>query len=347
MAIHRAFLPVFACLLPVSAEAGLDFCNNTDQTVSIAIGYNDSGTWTSEGWWNADPGECTTAVSGDLTRRYYYWRATSRDYSWENSRYMFCTTSEPFTIRDDENCEARGYERHPFNEIDVNGSTSFKMTLNASGSGATDAPASDEPEYDEPAAGDPGFGPEPGTYGEPYTITGILSHCDWYDAGLGCTVLSDGWSYVATSYDHTDTDLLVGLDEMGVNVPITISGDMITWEGTEALVTISTYSGGNSDAYAPFRAEMQGFWTSTDDPSYQVLIHGSTFEEYSQQFPQGPLAMHFRNGCPGAPGEGPAFELADRLGTEDRCVFVEGVANGMMDLFVAGTMRPLTFRREN
>lgn len=345
MRVFRVLRPLLVCALPIPATAaGLDFCNSTDETVSVAIGYNDNGTWTSEGWWQAEPGACTTAVSGDLSRRYYYWRAVSKRHSWErdDQKYMFCTSSEVFTITGDEDCDARGYRREAFNEIDLEGAKSFTMTLNAS----TPAPA-DEPEYDEPAAGDPGFDAAPGTFGEPYSIEGLLSHCDWFDEGLGCTVLADGWRYVATSYDNTPADTLIALDELGVNVPLSISGDMISYEGAEALVTIRDWARAGNDPYAEIRRGLQGFWTSADDARYQVMIHGASFEEYYDQLPQEAFTMQFREGCPGAPGGGAAFQIVARDGTEDRCAFVSALSSMSFELFVAGTMRPLTFQRAN
>lgn len=358
--IHRAAIPallagpVLAGLVPAMAHAELRFCNDTDARVSVAIGYSEGGVWTSEGWWVAEAGECMNVIGGDLDKRYYYWRATSPEYSWHHERYMFCTSPKVFTIEGDENCAARGYEREGFNQIDTGKSAAFTMTLNAPGGGASGPAEKQEgEEYDEPAAGDPGFGPAPasgpapapGTWGEPYSIAGILSHCDWYDAGMGCTILADGWSYLATSYDHTPLAVLESLESAGPNRPIEISGDMISYEGTEAIVTIREHRLAGRDPYARTRAAMQGYWVSTDDANYTLLIHGSSFEEYYQQAPQDLLMMHFADGCPGAPGSGPAFRLAARDGSEDRCVFVEPGGGGLLELFVAGTMRPLTFRR--
>lgn len=50
-------------LLPLPALAGLEFCNNSDETVSIAIGCFDGGTWASEGWWPAEPGASNATAS--------------------------------------------------------------------------------------------------------------------------------------------------------------------------------------------------------------------------------------------------------------------------------------------
>jgi hypothetical protein len=259
---------------------------------------------------------------------------------------MFCTSSKAFTIVGDENCEGRGYDRNPFNEIDLGGATSYTMNLTAgsSGSGVSDR--------DRPMTGDDDGASldntvAPGTHGEPYTVSGILSHCDYFDAGIGCTVLADGWSYFATSYDHTDPDLLVTLDGLGVNVPLTMSGDMISYDRTDAMVTIREWQRTGQDPFAATRAALQGYWTSTDDAAYEVLIHGSSFEEYYDQLPDLPLTMHFRDGCPGAPGNGPAFQLASIDRQEDRCVLVGQADRMRLEILVAGTMRPLQFRRTN
>lgn len=144
----RILLFLLAASAPLPALADLEFCNNTDENVSVAIGYADDETWVSEGWWTTAPGDCTTPIAGQLPNRYYYWRATSPSYSWEEEQYMFCTSPKTFTIVGDENCEGRGYDQNPFNEIDLDGATSFTMTLRASGSGVSDR--------DRPMTGDDG-----------------------------------------------------------------------------------------------------------------------------------------------------------------------------------------------
>lgn len=346
-----------AACLPSVAQAGLEFCNQTGLSASVAIGYKSADGWMSEGWWNIDAGACKTVISRDLDKTHYYWRAESRDLSWSHANFMFCTSDEVFTILGDEDCTARGYDREGFNEIETEGFTTFTMNLTHTGDGREDNIADHGPRDpeegivypDEPydsAASDVVADP-PGTHGEPYTITGILSRCDWYDAGVGCTVLADGWSYVASSYDPTPVAVLEELEALGTNVPITISGDMMFYEGTEATVTISDYSFAQPDVFQTTRQAIQGYWQSEDDANYEVLIHGSSFEEYYQQMPDMPLLMHFQTGCPDNPSSGTAFRLVSRDGGEDRCVLVSHVDASSLELFVAGTMRPLYFQRKN
>lgn len=348
-------LVALGLVAPATAQAGLEFCNKTGSSASIAIGYNTADGWTSEGWWNIAAGACKTVISRDLDKTHYYWRAESSDLSWSHANYMFCTSDEVFTIVGDDDCGPRGYDREGFNEIETDGSSSFTMTLtNSGGRQDNTAQGPRDPEEDivypdeeyDSAVSDVVSDP-PGTHGEPYSITGILSHCDWYDAGLGCTVLADGWSYVASSYDPTPVAILEDLEALGPNVPITISGDMLSYEGTEAFVTIRDYSIGEPDRHQTTRQALQGFWTSEEDANYEILIHGSTYEEFYQQMPDMPLMMHFQTGCPDNPSDAVSFRLVSRDGDEDRCVLVSHVDGSSLELFVAGTMRPLYFQRKN
>ncbi len=123
-------------LLATPALADLNFCNETDAVVSIAVGYKDGGTWTSEGWWNPGPGDCVTPVGGDLTNRYYYYRVQSDDIDFPTENYSFCTTSRAFTIVGDENCEARGFTTANFNELDTGDARDWTVSLTASGGAA-------------------------------------------------------------------------------------------------------------------------------------------------------------------------------------------------------------------
>jgi hypothetical protein len=182
--------------------------------------------------------------------------------------------------------------------------------------------------------------------GEAFAVAGILSHCGFYEDGLGCTVLADGRSYVASSYLSTEPDLLMAMFRLGLNVPVRVTGEMIRAEGTEALANFESFATEGTDPWATTRAALQGFWTSTEDPSYQVAILGSSFEEFSGEMPHGLEMMHFVEACADAAGEGPAFRLVSRDGSEQRCVFVTEVGADRLELFVAGTMRPLGFRRE-
>lgn len=130
---HLVLLPVLVALAPGAALAGLEFCNQSNTTVHLALGYHENEEWISQGWWQIEPGRCATPITGDLKQRYYYYfaDATDPDYSFDDddTNYEFCVEADPFTIHGDETCEARGYFTEDFNELDTGDSLDFTLTL--------------------------------------------------------------------------------------------------------------------------------------------------------------------------------------------------------------------------
>lgn len=127
----RSFLTFAAlCLFlfaPHAAQAAFLFCNHTQWVIEAAFGSREDGTWTSEGWWQIQPGQCARVSNKPLTQRFYFYYAraltvTPKDEHkrtvW-SGKYAFCTDNKAFRIEGDSNCEARGYRQQGFQEVDV------------------------------------------------------------------------------------------------------------------------------------------------------------------------------------------------------------------------------------
>jgi uncharacterized membrane protein len=112
------------------AQADLRVCNETQNLISVALGYRAERGWMSEGWWQAPPGDCRILYQGELDRRYYYIFAADDigGDAWDGSVFM-CTRDETFTIFGVEDCLARGYERTGFFEIDTQNRTDWTLQL--------------------------------------------------------------------------------------------------------------------------------------------------------------------------------------------------------------------------
>jgi len=115
-------------VMGTAAQAELKICNTTGYTQGVSIGYKADIAWVSEGWWNIKPGDCATVVSGDLKKRYYYYRAEVDGGDFDGENYLFCTSPKEYTIVGDDNCQSRGYDRESFREIDT-GETYKDYTL--------------------------------------------------------------------------------------------------------------------------------------------------------------------------------------------------------------------------
>lgn len=361
-------LLALAFAAPLPALADVRFCNDTDAVVSVAMGYKGARDWTSEGWWNIDAGECKAISVGDGPKTHYYYRVESQEIDFDHPDYMFCTSDEEFTIVGDTDCEARGYDREGFEEVAMEGQDTYTVRfLTEDGNGTAPEPAPDDRTTGNGAAPDPFEEPAQtggaaflrdvlktspevdtapgGTYGDPFTITGLFSHCDVLDAGVNCYFVHDGWIYTASSYNHTDMILLEDLNMRDLNTPMLFTGDLSSYEGKEAQIVLTSYFETASDGFEDERAALQGFWKSTDDPQFELVIHGSSYEEVYEGIPDVPVMMQFRQGCPDGPGDGVAFQVISKDDLDDRCFFVSYVDENRFELIYAGRGNTLAFVR--
>ena len=101
------------------ARADLRMCNNTNNRVSVALGYTDGQNWVSEGWWNLKSLDCVTLLRGALAAEYYYLYAMDeRGGEWKGKVFM-CTSDREFKIDGRQDCFVRGYNRTGFFEVDT------------------------------------------------------------------------------------------------------------------------------------------------------------------------------------------------------------------------------------
>jgi len=145
-----AFVGILAFSAP--AHADLRVCNETGNTVSVALGYRAERGWMSEGWWQTPAGECRVLYQGDLERRFYYIYAVDDigGGAWDGQVFM-CTRDETFTIFGVEDCLARGYERTGFFEIDTQSRSDWTLQLTeTSGAPAVVGPDAGE-DLEDPA----------------------------------------------------------------------------------------------------------------------------------------------------------------------------------------------------
>ena len=134
----RAILAVLALVLllianPSPASADFRLCNNTGNRVGLSIGYKESESWTTEGWWNLAPRSCETVLRGNLVARFYYIYAVDYDRGgeWSGQAFM-CTRDKEFTVRGTDDCLARGYDRTGFFEVDTGEQQSWTVQLTES-----------------------------------------------------------------------------------------------------------------------------------------------------------------------------------------------------------------------
>lgn len=130
----RLFIAVFGLLLAAfsvsPAAADLRVCNNTPSRVGVALGYRDTQSWVSEGWYLLKANSCEILIKDDLIARYYYIYAQDYDRGGEwTGRTPMCTRDKEFQIRGVEDCLLRGFDRTRFFEIDSGEQKSWTVQL--------------------------------------------------------------------------------------------------------------------------------------------------------------------------------------------------------------------------
>jgi uncharacterized membrane protein len=113
-----------------SPPGDLKLCNTTSSRVGVAIGYQDSTGWTTEGWWNIAAQTCETLYKGTLSSRFYYVHAIDYDRGGEwAGKSVMCTTDKTFTIRGVQDCPRRGYKSTGFFEVDTQDANAWTIRL--------------------------------------------------------------------------------------------------------------------------------------------------------------------------------------------------------------------------
>lgn len=352
--MNPRFLFVLFSLCPAAAFADVEFCNSTDAVVSVAIGYKGDADWVSEGWWNVDPGDCRTVLPGNTPKSHYYYRVESGAYTFEHETYMFCTSDDVFTIVGDTNCESRGYDREGFNEIAMEGRPGFTIDITGDGGREGQPSAQTERDDDVPslfdnlldtspsAEADP-----PGTHGEYGTYAGLFSHCGDYGSDRVCFFSTQGWVVGVAEAGPTPQALIDDLVSRPVNTAMQFSGDVMESGNGRALLALSDYMVIADDEFASDRDAMQGRWVGATNRDYEIEIYGSFFTESFTGEPEMSSFMHFRQGCPGAQGDGVGVRLMPSDENDpETCFFLSYIDDAQMELlFVDDFSEPVVMNR--
>ncbi|WP_052262054.1 DUF1036 domain-containing protein [Leisingera sp. ANG-M1] len=309
---HFLLAPAFM-LAAAQAHAGLEICNNASHSLSLAIGYSSEGDWVSEGWWNIPAGVCKTPVSGDLKKRYYYYRANASGEVFASGDYTFCTTSEAFTIYGDADCAARGYDTQGFRKLDTGETaTHFTLTLN----GAAAAPAAPAP-----AAAGP---QPPGTYGEPYTDNVILQGC--YSEGIReCSFHASGTKFFVRDDGRTPQFVFSVMETLDPGTPLTVAGDLEAVYDRTADAVLRDATVRSWTEHDGLLHKLQGHWYAEDDPNAQFTILGAERENTYDGAYSGRDYLSVSEWCHDFEGGGPYLYAREEETGEDYCYVIDYV----------------------
>lgn len=330
----RVFLGLFM-LAAGPAWAGLEICNKTGARHSVAVGYKDGDVWTSEGWWNLDPGKCATPLKADLRYRYYYFRAINTGRTFQDENYVFCTDSGAFTIEGDKDCADRGYRRSTFRRIDTGEDTkvfSFAfddtMSVEKAAQAEPEAPAKAEPEIQAEAPPAPAPDPKPdssapGTWGEPYfSATAVFQDCLIETEVPFCTFHADGTKFFVYEDGRSSSYVFRFFESLWPGTPIEVEGDLEAIYDRTADVVLRSALPRTWTRWDTILDKLQGAWYSVSDPNSQFTIIGSELHNTYDGAYGGLEYLSLSSYCDGYEG-GEYFVRMDEESGDQLCYSIE------------------------
>lgn len=123
-----------------SNSRGLVLCNKTEHLVWAATGQLADDNFESRGWTRVPAAECTQVINQNLNSRFYFYYAEAvsakgdlvveagRRKIWGGEKPL-CSKPTRFVIKGDENCSARGFDRHLFKQIDTGSARRWTVNL--------------------------------------------------------------------------------------------------------------------------------------------------------------------------------------------------------------------------
>ncbi|MEM1387950.1 MAG: DUF1036 domain-containing protein [Pseudomonadota bacterium] len=364
------------------SHAALEICNDTENLQSVAIGFKGDTDWMSQGWWNIEPGDCATVVGGDLTRRYYYYFADSGVEPFEGQEFFFCVENEIFDIVGDIDCEGRGYETVSMREIDT-GETArdFTLTLVDGGGKPTGGGKDESPGEGEVFGGGGGSGGAPdgtpitgvtqdttivppdeqpinvstadlvteipaGTHGKGFETNALFQGCELEAGREYCSFHAGDWKMRVFYRGPTPEALMYALEDLSVNMPVLLKGDMVETEGNVAAIVVrGVLPAPGQDTHSVLRATMQGDWIDEGDQRWEMTVLGS--ELYFRQ--DGAFSAHrfFRiaQECDGSDGEGPVLVQINSENNRRTCYVIDRADAGVLQITDIRRGRTTVYRR--
>jgi len=313
------------------ADSGLRICNNSTQNRFVAIGYPKDDDWVSEGWWTLDQGECATPVEGDLTQRFYYYRAEDPDEQYQGQGYTFCTVDDAFTIVGDTECEARGYETHDFSQIDTGleaqgyvfviqpgdgddnvsnvptggggGTGKFDVTRGADVQPVVPAPSPDGAKVLSSAPS--GDGAPPGTQGGPVDVMGVFLGCDVSDSDTLCAFHGEDGPYTVVGAE-SERDAFEAMLELALFQKARVQGGILAQGDTttEIFATAIVSQDVGDDPLDSTRNGLQGGWQSLDDQQAFIRFDDGRYFDYHEGDLTAGGGYAVATTCPGKPASG-------------------------------------------
>lgn len=111
-------LASFAVATPAVAK-GFEVCNKSNEKLSVAIGFFESSSWKTKGWYGIERNSCKTLHNQPAGKTFYVYAEGNRSSIWSGKYNLCIHPRNAFEINGFKNCASRGYKKVQFNQVEV------------------------------------------------------------------------------------------------------------------------------------------------------------------------------------------------------------------------------------
>jgi len=334
MSLHqiRGLLSLaFSLVLSTSAQAALEFCNDTASAQSVAIGYKGDHGWTSEGWWQLPPDHCTEVVPGVLPQRFYYLRVETAGWLFQDDKLPFCVSDTRFVIEGDQNCARRGHRQEDFARIDTGAKArdySHKLSLNLRPGSAGEATrALSAPEF---------------------TGEAVFQGCQAESAPYVsfCTFIGSGRRFLVYDDSRVAPALWQQLAALPQGRRVAISGQRADLFGTTSELVLSAATLLPVNRADRLLALLQGNWRSVGDPNDSFRVTGAQRVNTYAGAETSVEYVSIQDRCAGQSGQGPYLYTWDNNAGTSLCYRLAQISAQDLSLIYLPRGTTLEYRRD-
>lgn len=176
-----------------------------------------------------------------------------------------------------------------------------------------------------------------GTYGEPIEDVALVQECIFEDAEPYCVLDSNGFSYWLSMGQPTLHYVMEAIGSLNVNDPIWIRADIVSMGDMSAeLGVLALRHDPALDPFADIRANLQGRWALSTDPSYTSSVSGVHVTEWQNGDFSSEYRMQLAENCETSGGQGPVLIAHIDPWTEPPCMILESVNADKLIVSLAG-----------
>ncbi|WP_241482255.1 DUF1036 domain-containing protein [Leisingera sp. ANG-Vp] len=318
-----------ALTVPQAGFAAVSICNDTSELHNLAVSSRGDEGWVTNGWHPLRPGDCRAAVPEGHQGKYFYYRAESPGHRFRDDGIRFCTASGGFRIKGNKKCASRGYAKQGFAKARVDAEGHKILLSTRSQRNAAALP--------EAAAG----------AHQAYAAEVVFQGCAQLRAEgrVRCRFVAGGMELSTEGGSGFATPQFAYLQGLQSGAPLFVDGLLTSALDAYGELVLRSVAPRQPNRFDRMLQQMQGEWSSAQDPQDRFVISGSVRQSSYQGSRMPPELVSVQGSCRGVEQSGDFLMAWDRERGTSLCYRIQALTAEELALVYLPRGTRLIYRR--